>query len=39
MRMDSVSEHLAVDAANAQARALVRKLEVPLLYFGLTILQ
>jgi len=32
--MGSVSEHLAVDATNAQAEAQVRKLEAPLLNFG-----
>ena len=34
MRMDSVSMQIAADAANAQAEALVRKLEVPILNFG-----
>jgi hypothetical protein len=34
MRMDSVSMQIAADAANAQAEALVRKVEVPILNFG-----
>jgi hypothetical protein len=32
--MGSISEHLAVDATNAQAEAQVSKLEVSLLNFG-----
>lgn len=34
MRMDSVSMQIAADVANAQAEALVRKLEVSILKFG-----